>query len=70
MEELISRIDNYLDIQTEKERIEDSLYISSDIKEIIELVKKSDNKEDILSLLNKDVREEIKKLIEGGLIWD
>jgi hypothetical protein len=68
MEELISRIDNYLDIQTEKERIEDSLYISSDIKEIIELVKKSDNKEDILSLLNKDVREEIKKLIEGGLI--
>ena len=70
MEELIGRIDNYLDIQTEKERIEDSLYISSDIKEIIELVKKSDDKERILSLLDNDVREEIKKLIEGGLIWD
>jgi len=68
MEELIGRIDNYLDIQTEKERIEDSLYISSDIKEIIELVKKSDDKERILSLLDNDVREEIKKLIEGGLI--
>jgi len=68
MEELISRIDNYLDIQFKKERIEQSLYMSSDIKEVIELIKKTDNKEGILNLLDKNIREEIEKLIDGGLI--
>lgn len=69
MEELLGRIDNYLDTQSKKERIEESLNISSDIKEVIELIKKSDNKEGILSLLDEDVRKEIEKLIEGGLLW-
>lgn len=68
MEELLGRIDNYLDTQSKKERIEESLNISSDIKEVIELIKKSDNKEGILSLLDEDVRKEIEKLIEGGLL--
>ncbi len=68
MEELIDRISNYLDIQTKKERIEQSLYISSDIKEVIELIKKTDNKEGILRLLDENIREEIEKLIDGGLI--
>lgn len=68
MAELLNKIDNYLDIQSKKERIEESLLISSDIKEVIELVKKSDNKEGILKLLDKNVREEIKKLMDGGLL--
>jgi len=68
MAELLNKIDNYLDIQGKKERIEDSLMISSDIKEVIELVKKSDNKEGILKLLDKNVREEIEKLMDGGLL--
>ena len=68
MEELLGRIDNYLDTQTKKERIEESLNIGSDIKEVIELLKKSDNKEEILSLLDKDVREQVKKFIDGGLL--
>lgn len=68
MEELISRIDNYLDIQTKKERIEQSLHMSSDIKEVIELIKKTDNKDGVLRLLDEDIRQEIEKLIDGGLI--
>jgi len=68
MEELISRIDNYLDIQTKKERIEQSLHMSSDIKEVIELIKKTNNKDGILRLLDEDIRQEIEKLIDGGLI--
>jgi len=68
MEELLCRIDNYLDTQSKKERIEESLNISSDIKEVVELIKKSDNKEGILSLLDEDVKKEIEKLIEGGLL--
>jgi len=68
MRELLNRIDDYLDIQTKKERIERSLYISSDIKEVIELIKKSDNKEDILNLLDKDIKQEVEKLIDGGLL--
>jgi hypothetical protein len=68
MAELLSKIDNYLDIQDKKERIEESLHVSSDIKEVIELVKKSENKEETLKLLNRNVREQIKKLIDGGLL--
>jgi hypothetical protein len=68
MEELISRIDNYLDIQSKKERIEQSLYMSSDIKEVIELIKKTDNKDGILRLLDEKIRQEVEKLIDGGLI--
>jgi len=68
MAELLSKIDNYLDIQNKKERIEESQNISSDIKEVVELIKKSDNKEGILRLLDKNVREEIEKLIDGGLL--
>lgn len=68
MEELISKIDNYLDIQDKKERIEESLNISSDIREVIELIKRSDNKEGILRLLDEDIREKVEKLIDGGLL--
>lgn len=68
MEELLGRIDNYLDTQSKKERISESLNISSDIKEVVELLKKSDNKEGILSLLDEDVRKEIEKLIDGGIL--
>lgn len=68
MDRLLSRIDNYLDVQEKKETIEESLHISSDIKEVIELIKKSDDKESILALLDSSVREEIEKLIEGGLL--
>jgi hypothetical protein len=68
MAELINRIDGYLDIQSKKERIEESLYISSDIKEVVELISKSNNKEGILKLLDKGIREEVEKLIEGGLL--
>jgi hypothetical protein len=68
MTELLSKIDNYLDIQVKKERIEESLHVSSDIKDVIELVKKSENKEEILKLLNRNVREQVKKLIDGGLL--
>jgi hypothetical protein len=34
----------------------------------VELIKKSDNKEGLLRLLDKNVREEIEKLMDGGLL--
>ena len=42
--------------------------MSSDIKEVIELIKKTDNKDGVLRLLDEDIRQEIEKLIDGGLI--
>ena len=42
--------------------------MSSDIKEVIELIKKTNNKDGILRLLDEDIRQEIEKLIDGGLI--
>jgi len=66
MKQLLNKIDQYLLIQEKKENI--SLSLSNDINDIIEMVKKSDNKDDIISMLNKDVKEQIKKLIEGGIL--
>ena len=69
MEELINKIDNYLNVQEEKECIDRSLLISSDIKEVIELIKSSDKPNEILKLLDRKVRIEVEKFIEGGLLW-
>ena len=68
MEELLNRIDGYLSIQEKKERIDESLQVPSDMKEVIEFVKNSKDMNRTLLLLEPDVREEVKKFIDGGII--
>jgi hypothetical protein len=68
MEELLNKIDGYLSIQEEKERIDESLQVPSDLKEVIEFVKNSPDMNKALNLLEPNVKKEIEKLIDGGLI--
>lgn len=68
MEELLTRLDGYLSIQEKKERIDEALEVPTDMKEVIEFVKNSKDMNRSLLLLEPDVREEVKKFIDGGLI--
>ena len=68
MKQLLTKIDKYLLIQEKNDAISLSLNSNSDIKDIIEIVRKSDDRERTLSMFNDDIREKIKKLIEGGII--
>lgn len=65
---LIEKIDEYLEIQERKEIISLSMDSSRDLKDVINTVKNSENKEKILSLFNDKIREDIQKLIDGGII--
>ena len=68
MKQLLEKIDKYLLIQEKKERISLSLDMSSDIKDIIEIVRKSDDRDKTLSMFSKEVQEQIQKLIDGGIL--
>lgn len=68
MEILLEKIDRYLTVQEKKDAISLSLDSSKDIKDIIEIVRKSDDRDKTLSLFNEDVREQIQKLIDGGIL--
>jgi hypothetical protein len=68
MKLLLEKIDKYLVIQEKNDAISLSLKSDGDIKDIIEIVRKSDNMEKTLSMFNDSVREQIKKLIEGGTL--
>ena len=68
MENLTDKIDKYIMIQEKKEAISMSLDSKSDIKDIIDIVRKSEDKDKILSIFNEEVRKQIKKLIDGGII--
>jgi hypothetical protein len=68
MKQLLGKIDEYLRIQEEKDAIDVSLYSKKELTDIIELVRNSDDIEKTLSFFNSEVKEQIKKLIEGGII--
>lgn len=68
MEQLLGKIDNYLEVQEKKDIISISLDSNRELTEVIELVRKSNDIEKTLSLFTPEIREQIEKLIEGGII--
>jgi hypothetical protein len=68
MKQLLDKIDKYLLIQEKNEAILLSLKSNNNIKDIIEIVRKSDDRDKTLSMFDKEVREQIQKLIDGGIL--
>lgn len=68
MIQLLEKIDKYLLVQEKKDAISLSFDSNSDLKDIIEIVRKSDNKDSIISMFSTEIQEEIKKLIDGGIL--
>jgi DNA-directed RNA polymerase subunit H (RpoH/RPB5) len=68
MEQLLEKIDKYLVIQEKNDAIALSLKSNGDLKDIIEIVRKSNDKDKTLSMFNQEVREQIQKLIDGGIL--
>jgi len=68
MKLLLEKIDGYLSIQEKKDAISLSLNMGRDLEDIIEIIKKSNDKDKILSILDKDIREQVMKLIDGGIM--
>ena len=68
MKQLLEKIDNYLCVQEKKDVI--SLFSNGDINvdDIIEMIRKSSDVNETLSLLDDDMRNKIEKLIEGGIL--
>lgn len=65
---LIDKIDEYLLMQEKKDAIDLSLNDNRDLKDVIEIIRKSSDKDKIISIFTNDIREQIKKLIDGGII--
>ncbi len=68
MERLLETIDKYIELQERKELISLSLDISADLKQIVEMVKNSKDREKTISMFNKEVQERIQELIDGGIL--
>jgi geranylgeranyl pyrophosphate synthase len=68
MERLLETIDKYIEIQEKKELISLSQDMSADFKQIVEIVKQSDDREKTISMFNKEVQKKIQDLIDGGIL--
>jgi hypothetical protein len=68
MTRLLEKIDKYLVVQEKKDAISLSLDSNSDLKDVIEMVRKSDDKEKTISMFSAEIQEEIRKLIDGGIL--
>jgi hypothetical protein len=65
---LLDKIDKYLVIQEKNDAISLSLNPNKDIKDIIEIVRQSTDRDKTLSMFTQEIREEIQKLIDGGIL--
>jgi len=68
MAQLLENIDRYLNVQEKKDAIDLSLDSNSDLKDIIEVVRNSSDKEKIITMFDEKVRVELQILIDGGII--
>lgn len=64
----MNKIDKYLTIKDRHDAISLSLKEDSDLKDIIEIIKKSSDREKIIYIFNDGIQEQIRKLIEGGIL--
>jgi hypothetical protein len=68
MEQLMNKIDKYLAITDKNDAISLSLKEDGELKDIVEIVRKSSDREKIISIFNSEIQEQIRKLIEGGIL--
>lgn len=71
MEFLLEKIDRYVELYERKEDISRSLDMEItkiDLKEVIDMVKKSKNREKTISMFNEEIRKQIQELIDGGIL--
>jgi hypothetical protein len=68
MKQLLNKIDGYLDMKEKYDIISLSSKSDDNLSEIIEIIKKSSDKERVISMLNDDVKQKIEKLMEGGIL--
>ena len=68
MIQLLEKIDKYLLIQEKNDAISLSLNESGDIKDIIEMVRDSNDRDKTISMFNDEIQDQIKKLIDGGIL--
>lgn len=68
MERLLETIDKYIEIQEKKELISLSHDMSADFKQIVEIIKQSDDREKTISMFNREVQKKIQDLIDGGIL--
>ena len=64
----MNKIDKYLAITDKNDAISLSLKEDGELKDIIEIVRKSSDREKIISIFNSEIQEQIRKLIEGGIL--
>lgn len=64
---ILNRINEYLDIKEKSEIISLSLN-DSNFEDIVEMIINSTNRDELISLLNEENKEKIKKLIDGNII--
>lgn len=65
---LTSKIDDYLNIKEQDESIRRRISLRVRNSELIEMYKKSENKDEFLGLLEEKERREIELFIEGGIL--
>lgn len=68
MERLLETIDKYIELQERKELIALSQDMSADFKQIVEIVKHSDDRKKTISMFNKEVQKKIQDLVDGGIL--
>ena len=68
MELLLEKIDKYIEIQEKKEAIALSTDVSAYLVDIIDMIKKSSDREKAISMFSEEVQKQIQDLIDGGIL--
>jgi hypothetical protein len=68
MELLLEKIDKYIEIQEKKEAIALSTDVSAYLEDIIDMIKKSSDREKAISMFSEEVQKQIQDLIDGGIL--
>lgn len=68
MKMLTEKIDDYLNIKEQDDSIRRRISLRVRKSELVEMYKKTENKDEFLSLLEEKERREIELFIEGGIL--
>ena len=68
--DIIDNINMYIYIQEKKDIIDLSLYNSSDLNDIIEIVKNSSDKKKTIDMFNEKIRIKLQKLCHPRIVWE
>lgn len=68
MDEILNRIDEYINVKERNDAIASSLHECEDLDVAIDLFKNSNDKENTISSFSEKVRRKIEELINGGIL--